>query len=483
MKKTKNYYLRIWIALILLCNPNIHIIDILPDFIAYFLIFSVVCEAAGLSPHFAEARDAAKRLAILGLFKIPATFLAMAARAANTTDANLIPTFAIIFALFEIILGYTFVFHISEGLFYLGERSDATALISPFHIKERKRSAGEKAGSERFLLYRNQQPEVLRNLCILFIFVKAFCSFLPELLLLTRKQDFIGDTAGQNAFLRLYPYVLTIAISLALAVGIYWLILSRAYMRTVRKEGRFLEALRKIAGDDLIEKKEKHEICSAYTLGFSLIFVSTIFSLSFMPILGYALFLFIGACWLPVKGWLRGAIRIVGTIAVASAIAQNLMIEMFEYDYGYKSLLTDTEARSAYMPSVIAAAISAALILCLLILVFLALQKTIRTTLGLSPKSDRYGRAEKSYHRSLTLKNLILLLFGAVCLICRAFYVYLRGQVIFIPSSATSVGTISHEMEFWPLILMIIAIPYILYTFYYMGTMKEEMKMAFDEEE
>ena len=85
MKKTKNHYLRIGIALILLCNPNIHIIDILPDFIAYFLIFSVVCEAAGLSPHFAEARDAAKRLAILGLFKIPASFLAMAARSCSSS--------------------------------------------------------------------------------------------------------------------------------------------------------------------------------------------------------------------------------------------------------------------------------------------------------------------------------------------------------------------------------------------------------------
>ena len=32
--KKKNYYLRIFTALLLLANPNIHIIDILPDFIA-----------------------------------------------------------------------------------------------------------------------------------------------------------------------------------------------------------------------------------------------------------------------------------------------------------------------------------------------------------------------------------------------------------------------------------------------------------------
>ncbi len=481
MKKTKNNYLRIGIALVLLFNPNIHIIDFLPDFIAYFILFSVLSEAAGLSPHFSEARDAAKRLAILGLFKIPAAFLVITARSNNTADANLIPTFAIVFALFEIILGYTFVFRISEGLFYLGERTDASALISPFHIKTSKNA--DSAASRRFLLYRSQQPEVLRNLSVLFIFVKAICSFLPEFLLLTRKQDFVGDTAGQNAFLRLYPYALIIAVLLTLLVGIYWLLLSRAYMREVRNEGRFLKSLHKIAGDALIEKKEKHELCAAYVLGFTLIFISTLFSLSFMPILGYTLFLFIGGCWIRTKGWLRHAIRIIGTGAILSSLALNLMIKIFEYDFGYQSLLNDSEAMQAYAPCVIIAAINTALLLFLLALIFLAIHRVIYGTLGLSPKSERYGRTEKSFHRSLSVKNLILFLIGAASVICRGIYVYLRGQVIYIPSSATSIGTISHKMEFWPLILMAIAIPYILYTFYYMGVMKDEIKLALDEEE
>ena len=75
MKKKRNYYLRIGAALVLLCNPNIHVIDILPDFIAYFIIFSLLSEAADLAPHFAQARDSAKKLALIGLFKIPAAFL------------------------------------------------------------------------------------------------------------------------------------------------------------------------------------------------------------------------------------------------------------------------------------------------------------------------------------------------------------------------------------------------------------------------
>ena len=473
--KTKNYYRRIWIALIFLVNPNIHILDLLPDFIAYFLLFSVLSEAAGLSPHFTEARDACKRLAILELFKIPASLLILAARSSNTTDFNLIPTFAIIFSVFEMILGYTFIYHVSEALFYLGERTNATALIRGFHIRK-----GDS--SKRSPLYRTHQPEVLRNLSLVFVFAKAFGSFLPELLLLTRKQEYVGDIAGQTALLRLYPYALILSILLILFVGIYWLMLSRAYQCTVREEGRFLEALYTIAGDALIQKKERHELCASYVLGLSVLAIASLFSLSFMPIFGYVLFLFIGVFWLRASGLLRHALRFFGIAALLSSLSLNLLIEMFEYDYGYKSLLNNPDAISAYSPCILMAAINSAIILCLLTAVFLSLRRLIYGTLGLSPKSERYGRTERKFHKTLCRMNLIFYIFGILCTVCRGFYVYLRGQAVFIPSSATSIGTISHKMEFWPLILMLIAIPYIIYTFYYMGVMKDELRIALDEE-
>lgn len=474
--KTKNYYRRIWIALIFLVNPNIHVVDLLPDFIAYFLLFSVLSEAAGLSPHFTEARDAAKRLAILELFKIPASLLILVARSSNTMDTNLIPTFAIIFSVFEMILGYTFIYHASEALFYLGERTNATALIRGFRIRK-----GDT--SKRSALYRTHQPEVLRNLSLVFVFAKAFGSFVPELLLLTRKQEYVGDIAGQTALLRLYPYALILSMLLVLLVGIYWLMLSRAYFGAVREEGRFFEALYTIAGNALIQKKERQELCASYVLGLSITAIANLFSLNFMPIFGYVLFLFIGACWLRPEGFLRLALRIFGIAALLCSLTLSLLIEMFEYDYGYKSLLNNPEAVSAYAPCILMAAINSAIILCLLTAVFLTLRRLIYRTLGLSPKNERYGRTERKFHRSLSLMNWIFYLFGILCTVCRGIYVYLRGQAIFIPSSAVSIGTISHKMEFWPLILMLIAIPHIFYSFYYTGVMKDEIKLALDEEE
>ncbi len=477
MKKKKNYYPRIGAALLLLCNPNIHIIDILPDFIAYFIIFSIISEAADLAPHFSQARDAAKKLAIVGLFKIPAVFIILVARSHNTMDSNLVPTFAIIFAVVEMFWGYIFLYRISEALFYLGERSEATALISPFRIFVPKK----QSTPARSIFYRNQQPEVLRNLSFLFLFVKAFASFLPELLLLTRKQEYVGDLAGQTKLVRLYPYTLVLAFLMVLAIGIYWLLLSRAYLRAVRSEGKFFTALHTLAGEELIKQKEKRELCAAYLLAFSLLAIATLFSMNFMPIFCFALFLMLGACWMQTPKKLHYCARIFGALAILTSLLQTLLLEMFEYDYGYDLLLTSTEAKIAYIPCVVIACVNTAMLLILIAIVYRSLHHAIYGTLGLSPENERYGRTERKYHHELSRFNVIFLIFSSLSVICRGIYIYLRGQVFFIPSSATAIGTLSHKWEFWPLVLVGIAIPYIIFSFYYMGVMKEEIKLSLDE--
>ncbi len=482
MKKKKNYYLRIFTALLLLVNPNIHIVDVLPDFIAYFLVFSVISEAAGLAPHFEQAKDACKKLAILCLFKIPASFITVSVNSNNITDKNLIPTFAIVFAVFEMILGYTFIFHLSEGLFYLGQRTDATALISPFRSKQSTGDFPEsvtKQSKAKVNLKRVQTPEMLRNVTLIFLFIKSFASFLPELLLLTRKQEFVGDLSGQTAFVKLYPYTLLLIAAIALAVGIYWLLMAHAYVKAVRMEGRFLNALLTLAGDAIIAKKEKHELCSAYVMGFSLIAIASLFSLNFMPLFCFALFLLLGTVWIRTKKPIKIGIRVFGILSLLSSAVLSILISEFDASYGYPSLLNNEEAILAYQPCVLVSILTAVLFTAFLLFIFIALNRTLKGAFGAAQKAD----GENQYRKSLSRMNLAFFILAALSVISRSIYVYLQGQVIFIPSSAATIGTYSHQWEFWPLIMTVIAIPFIIYTFYYMGLMKEEAKLCLDEEE
>ena len=481
--KKKNYYLRIFTALLLLANPNIHIIDILPDFIAYFLIFSVVSEAADLAPHFAQAKDACKRLALLCLFKIPASFIIVSLRSSNTQDMNLIPTFAIIFAVFEMILAYTLIFRISEGLFYLGERSDATALISPFRVRvSTDTEGGKEVSSKGISAARGYLPEALRGVSLVFIFVKCFSSFVPEMLLLTRKQEYVGDLSGQFALVRLYPYALIFAIGLTLAVGIYWLVLASAYLKAIKKEGKFLPALLSLAGEAVIAKKEKHELCSAFVLGFTLVAISSLFSLNFMPLFCFSLFLLLGSIWIKTERRLRVLIRIFGSLTTVLAIVLSIMLDAFDTDFGYPSLLNDNEAIATYRECVLVAAVCAVLFIVFLYLIYLSLRRSIFSSFG-APISEKAVGEENRYKKSLARMNIAFFILSSLCIIARAIYVYLQGQVIFIPSTAATIGTFSHQWEFWPLIMTVLCIPFIIFTFYYMGLLKEEAKLSLDEEE
>ena len=54
-RKSGGYFPALVISLLLLFNPNVSIIDPLPDFIAFFILARLVERAADIAPHFEEA--------------------------------------------------------------------------------------------------------------------------------------------------------------------------------------------------------------------------------------------------------------------------------------------------------------------------------------------------------------------------------------------------------------------------------------------
>ena len=85
-QKAKKTYSLLIFAAILLFNPNVNVIDPLPDFIAYFIIARLLIFAENDAPYFAEARSAFLRLGYLNLAKLPALLLIVSIRRVNTLD-------------------------------------------------------------------------------------------------------------------------------------------------------------------------------------------------------------------------------------------------------------------------------------------------------------------------------------------------------------------------------------------------------------
>ena len=64
-KQKSRVYTSVTVALVFLFNPNISVIDILPDFVAYFLLARAFLYASDCAPYFEEARIAFKSSGII----------------------------------------------------------------------------------------------------------------------------------------------------------------------------------------------------------------------------------------------------------------------------------------------------------------------------------------------------------------------------------------------------------------------------------
>ena len=103
-EKKKRGFSEIIAALILIIIPGINIIDITPDFIAYFIILAALSRAKDIAPYFAEAALAFKRLAVLSLLKIPALIIVYIVRGKNFQDHDITVLMTLVFTVAEVIL-------------------------------------------------------------------------------------------------------------------------------------------------------------------------------------------------------------------------------------------------------------------------------------------------------------------------------------------------------------------------------------------
>ena len=214
--KAKRGDFLLFLSLLLLINPSVQVVDIFPDFIAYFIILKRISYAADRAPYFAEAKSALSKLALISILKLPAYFVVVFARSGNVGDTDIYALFAFSFAFVEAIFSVIAIYYLFEGAFYLGQRTEAISLIRPFSINRK----GTRVTS----------PETLKNLLYFFAVYKCAAYGLPELLLLTKT---VTESQLQNYFniTKLYPYTILFAIISVLVIGIIALGRTRAYIR------------------------------------------------------------------------------------------------------------------------------------------------------------------------------------------------------------------------------------------------------------
>ena len=457
-------------------NPTVRLVDILPDFIACFVIAAFLGHAAARAPFFAEAREGFIKLGIVSLCKIPAFVIENSVRAGNVSDFDITVLLTFSFSVIEGILFFGIIKDLFSALFYLGERSDMSVLLTPFPISKRKGS-------------RVMSVERLRALSLFCVFLRLAAAALPEFLLLTRTTDSGAHVLNIRAY---YPYAVVLAVILSLIGGIIFAKRWCAYIRALRAEGGFFEALDGLVDPSAVPELERKLYLSRLSFTLNLLIFSTvfIFSLRFdnlsgvnlIPTFGLGLFMTVAALRLVGRSKLGYACLISGIVYSAVAFLAQLAEFNFLNKYTLEMLARDEGLTSEYLPTVILEGVSIIPFLVLTSLVAVSLYKLLcERWLTDGGADDIYLKARR---RSMAVRCCLWVGIGAMCALSRFFdLLFNLYSDITIVSREDGIGgmdfgnvTLSLVPWFGTLVFAL-SVLYVGYTVYLASKIKEDREL------
>ena len=202
-------------GIVFLFNPNLHVLDFLPDFIGILLIYRGLFRMSFSTDKLRDTRTALWKLAIITAVR-SASFLFMPG---TSESFKLLLVFT--FGVLETVFAIPAVVSAFEGMYDLGIRYDAQSVYA-VRVDRRGRS--------------REQAERLKVYTIFFFLIKTAASILPELTALQLRQDLSAD-AHRGVFLSDFkPYFYFLAFTITLVCGIVWLVRTWRYVQGLRRD-------------------------------------------------------------------------------------------------------------------------------------------------------------------------------------------------------------------------------------------------------
>lgn len=394
-------------AAIFLFNPNVNLLDVLPDFIGYLLIYRALSGIDELVPHFDTARRGFLKLFWIALAKLPAYFI-MAALVGDSTDARVtITLFALCFGIVEIIFSFSAIAELFEGIYYLRARHGV--LVQGEHVLEGARTAS-----------------------FVFAVAKPALAFLPELCYLSMYEHF-GYVDNTPDILLFRPLFVACAILIGLGFGIYFLVHAVRAARLVnREEGLFLllsdvrrENLPPLAGAARIRRIRL--ALTLLSIGFVCLIDLVFDEINYLPN-GVAIPFFALAALLLLRFSKKGAIAslIACLPALSLSVVASVLRASFFSEYSYAALGKSYKADTLYRDYELFSALEAGAQILLFAALLWMLIDIIRTETGFEAESEANRKSHKELHLWLTVRASVLCVLAALSSVAMAADVYLR---------------------------------------------------------
>ena len=451
------------LSLILLCNPNVGMVDILPDFIACFILASLLKPGLDRAPYFAEARRALIRLGWLNVGKIAGLLLVGYSRMNNAFGNDTSVVLITVFAAAELMLGISATIAVFNALFGLGERTSVNATIT-----------------------QNCKTPVsqLPTLTCVFIGIKAILNAIPSFFLLTR----VNDDGIVSTVARGYSFALIGSIIVVLLYGIVWCAKITKYVSGIHSEGIFYQSIYTLSNDDNEARIRAKHSCEKVKTSLTLFFAATVALLDvrFDNVSGIDL----------LPDFIFGVIAIIAILRLRKNLTLNVtralpfgaayvilsglayVVESsFLYEHGYSALLGgDTEA--IYTSVEISATLELLSLIAFAIVIGRVISDFVYQNTALPPSDERYSRADKDFHRALKLRTGGLVAMIITVGVMRCITVFANGYVRLVLNQQ-AMATVTSALPWMGALTTAITVVLIIYAYFLISTLKEEMNLKY----
>ncbi len=461
MTNKRGFYFILFSSLVFVL-PSINTLDLLPDFIGYLLLYLLLSRGSELVPYLSEARSAALKLTFVTLARLPATVIMYANM---YTGRDIVPLFTLVFAVTESILLYILITNAFSGLFYIAERTDASAILRKIKLA---RLSVTPEGIEKFTLF--------------FALLRAVLNVLPELCLLS------SQNAGLNRTMAiLYPILLSVSLIISALVGIIWLIIALKYARAITNGTEIAGEVKTMAGETKLEELKIKKHTGTLTSTLTVLAASSIFTLditlketggvNILPRFIYGLLLLFCAVRLFDSRHIKIALGALCALFTVLSLAMHIVTVNFYDNYTLYELLERADAQAAYLPIKVFAVLEGVALISLTVLMALGMHSFIIKNTGIEKSRDTYGKADRDRHLALTVRAYILFSLVGLIALVKIIKVFVDADVNTIFTHTGMIVTSGAPWLLWVGVGLSLCL--VIYSFIYLGELRSEMRFKY----
>ncbi len=391
------------LSVLFLFNPNINIIDVLPDFIGYILLCIALTPLADMNDSFAEASTAFKKMILIDAGKVVALFWVFGISVVSERNSSLL-LWSFAFGVLEMVFVIPAFIKLFKGFSELGYIYDNTSVVG-------RAGRGKKSYTDK-----------TRKLTVIFIGLKALMSFLPELADLTSTEYY--ENYGMINLYRYIGIMRFLAFVPVLVVGAWWLVRSVRYFRRISRDSAFCDSLSTLYGER-VSGKVGIFVKRNVAVSFFILVAACIFSFDFrlesvnvLPdfVAGLLLVAFFIVISKRIKIKLAFSILFSGAYVLVSTLAYVGELSFFK-EFSYSAVDRNMEARNAFLGMAISNIVSTLVFAACVVLALNAISAIVENHTGALALSDTNAESQKKMTEAIKAEKRMYIKLACAALV------------------------------------------------------------------